>query len=273
MHKKSLSHETHSNTEKGPGAARINEAYSAAEEAKLPFVRQAVICGQMLVEQRATLSSCHDDKSLSWHDGTKDASDQFQVWMASHCPKIHWRKAYRWMDAAARVIAHLEEVSHANPLVFKTLDGEQFFYSTILTMPEAEATPAMRTFQETFEFFLRNKTLTSAIAATLDGDDDPSRISRAANGEHGGEGERKDFPLFLARKFHAIGAHLGRWESMTEVQRNEALTAARNMMLGEPVKLPGRKVDLIRPAAESPWPDEFLKVILQTAQQILRGQK
>lgn len=265
----------------GPGADRINSAYAEADAAKLLFVEKAVICGQMMVEQRSEMSFCHRDKNLPWQGAPKPESDKFTVWITENCPDIHQRTAYRWMAAAARVVLVLLERHASDPQVWIELDGERHYISTVLTMPESECTEAMRTFRATFSKFLEDKTLTEAAAATLTGADDPSRIARAGFGANDGgtndDDDRKDWPLFVARKFHDISVHLAHWDAMTETQRTETKSAIRAMVLGDEVKLPGRPGgrNIIRPALnreKTPqmWPQELCVAVGEALRERLK---
>lgn len=265
----------------GPGADHINSAYSDAQSAKIDFVQMAVLCGQMLVECRFDAHLCHDGRGGHQMDPTKPEGAKFKSWLAANCPEIPERTAYRWMAAAARVFCVVLEKHASDPQVWHEIDGQRYYISTLLTMQDSECTEAMRTFQGTFAKFLEDKTLTEAAAATLTGADDPSRIARAGFGANDGgtneDDDRKDWPLFVARKFHDISVHLAHWDAMTETQRTETKSAIRAMVLGDEVKLHGRPGgrNIIRPALnreKTPqmWPQELCLAVGEALRERLK---
>lgn len=258
--------------QRGPGAARILFAYAEAQKAKVLYVHKAVLTGQMLREQRHDMKTCHDGKS--WNDPEKPDTDKFTFWLASECPDIPQRTAYRWMAAAERVMGHLLELrASANIPVEIELDESPFFISTVLTMPSEESTAAMVTFQQTFHTFLLDKTLTEAIACVLNPPDEESRITRAAKGKDvADQGDRKDFPVFIARQFHDISSHLRYWDNMTETQRTEIKSVVVNMIQGDEVKLGGREIVVPASVKGQPvvWPKDLCHAALEALRERLR---
>jgi len=258
---------------RGPGWPVILAAYESAQKAKATFVHEAVICGQMLREQREEIMRCNDGNS--WYDRTKPDESGWKKWLAENCQEISQRTAYNWMAAANRVMAHLLEIHHTNVPVWIELDGERHLISAVLTMPDGQATEAMRTFQATFNMFLTDKTLTEAAACVLQGTDPDSRITRAANGKRkGGKGgDRKDFALFIGRKLEGISIHFRFWKNMPEQRRSEIKTVISNMILGEETKLGGRH-RIIRPAKSKGqtvlWPEDVCEVALDALRQRLK---
>lgn len=241
----------------------------------------AVICGQMMVEQREEMSFCHSDKNLAWQGRTKDASDRFTHWLSANCVEISQRTAYRWMAAAVRVMGLLLESHHTDPQVWIELDGDRFYLSMVLTRLDSECSPGMLTFRATFAKFLENKTLTEAAHATLAGADEESRITRAGNGSgkggHNGD-DRKDWPTFVAHNLHDFSMHLVRWNSMNETQQAELKVIVRNFILGDEVKLTGRKESIVQPGYERrdgkivkcPWPEELCRAMQESLRERLR---
>jgi hypothetical protein len=254
----------------GPGAPRILAAFQDAENAKVLFVHKAVICGQMLREQRQDLMTCHDGKS--WNDRTKEDEACFHVWLLGYCPSIPERTAYRWMESANRVVGHLLEIHHSNTPVWIELDGERYFISTVLTMPEADCTEAMRTFRETFNTFLADKTLAEATQCALNGCDESHRITRAANGkEKGGtRGEnRRAYARFLAIHFKEMTQCIERWDKFISENPSEhakMTEAVRAVVLGGKFKIEEKG----RPTDFKGWPKSFSDLMLGVLKERVR---
>ncbi len=127
---------------------------------------------------------------------------------------------------------------------------------------------ALKTFKETFEVFLRDKTLIEAAEGVIEGSDE-SRIDRAAQGEKGGLGDRKDWPMFIAAKLSAISNHLSHWDAMTVTQRAKIISEARDMINGKELTIstPDRFFTQQRPI----WPKEFCIGVQEAIRERLRN--
>ena len=75
-----------------PGAERIRAAFKDAQSMAQTAVAKALYCGQLLIEQRDSLSGSHLVK-----DRTKPSDQKFDVWLAKSVPEISRPTAYRWM--------------------------------------------------------------------------------------------------------------------------------------------------------------------------------
>jgi hypothetical protein len=184
----------------------------------------------MLQEKMAELSRGHDGRSSNQYTPHDELC---AVWLAKNCPGFPERTARRWRTAARHVMCLLLEIpdpADSHPPVFMELDGQEHLISTVLTMPNEESTPAMRTFQDTFNTFLADKTLAEAAACALDGEDEPSRIVRAANGKHkGGKGgDRRNYSKFVAVHYSALSHIYATWDRIhkNDPSQHSDMTAA-----------------------------------------------
>jgi hypothetical protein len=251
--------------------ADIYEAIRAAKIATNNGVRQATIAGQMLLEKRQQLTSCHD--------GTKfvlDASPDpiFEEWLAKVCAEISRRTAYRWMQAASRVLCFLLERWCDEAPTHVELDGIKYLISYVLTAQESDCSPAMTKFKKAFEAFLADKTLSEALAAAIDGESDASRFTLAANGKikGGARGEnRRNYAHFVFRHFKALNHIQSRWDKLNMKQPGEQskmTETLRATILGGPLKLheKGRPVDF------KPWSASFSKLMFDILKERLHSE-
>lgn len=185
-------------------APKESAVLAACENAKRlggEYAFACLIAGQLLCEHRAAMQmTSHDGKS--WNDRTKKEADQFGKWLEKH--GVASSTAYRWMDCAERVVrAQLGLSASADVPEFIDVGGESVRLSDALTASEkALSGKALKFKQDVFDF-MADKTLTQALAACVDGESDPKRITLAAGGKkHGGSrGEdRKAFDKFTANK-------------------------------------------------------------------------
>lgn len=189
-----------------PGAKRILAAYEDAQRAGETAVQKALICGQLLIEQREAMSFCHDGKNLPWQGRKKPEADQFVVWLADNCPAIPERTAYRWMKAAERSFAVLKLPHHFD------IEAEVIALSSILTMPRAELSASAAKAQQLWLDFTADKSLADCLRDVIDGESPDHRIARAYNGKYanhsGGGGDRKEFEKFAALKLRHLTTFL-----------------------------------------------------------------
>lgn len=254
---------------KAPGAARIKAAFKEAEHAASNAVQKAMICGQLLTEQRAAMMTCHGGKS--WNDKTKSKGDQFTQWLADHCPEIGERTAYRWMELSSRVASTLELPPALS--VGNSVEGiEHLSLSHILTMPEDELPESARETRQLVFDFMAGKTMKECLAGVVVEGDEPHRITRAHNGANAKQTKgaaRKDYPLFTAVKLKDISAHLGGWERKSETARAELCAVIRAAIIGDTLKLSGRGGVF----NFGVWPEEFCKVAIEALRERLKGTK
>ena len=165
------------------------------------------------------------------------------------------------MRAAAQVAMSLPQSS--------AIDIEATPISEILSRPVEELTEAAREWRQAWFDFTADKTIKQCLEGVIVEGDEGHRVDRAINGKlHGGAGgDRKDFPLFVARKFRDVGTHLSHWEAMDVNQRNEVLTALSGAILGEFVNLHGRAQKF----QFKPWPEEVCEAIAAVIKKRLKG--
>ena len=195
-----------------PGEARVLHACREAVAAGRTAAMKMLIAGQMLLEHREEMMTCHSGKSLAWANKNKPESDQFGLWLESN--GIASRTAYRWMDAAERIgraqlgIAMSEDY---RPVI--EIEGAQSMsLSAALTLPEAELPPRALEFRQGLLDFMADKSLSEAVASVLDGESPAHRITRASGGKaHGGtRGEdRKAFEKFTEQKLKHLTTFFG----------------------------------------------------------------
>jgi hypothetical protein len=189
----------------GPGANRINEAYVDAIQS---IVQKAVIVGQLLIEQRDAMMTCHRGKSSEWNDKNKPDNDQFGKWLSTNCPAIPQRTAYRWMELADRVSRVIRGIGVGLPTSqCIDIEGVEMPLSQALTAPVEDLPEQAREYRQAMFDFVDGKTMKDCLAAVLVEGDEVHRVSRAGNGKAKGgtRGEdRKDYATFAARKI----AHL-----------------------------------------------------------------
>lgn len=177
---------------------------------------KALIAGQLLSEHRVAMMTSHAEKSSKWKDKTKPESDHFGKWLATKCAGISPATAYRWMDIAGRVARLQLNLGTAEAVpAYIDVGGEAVPLSQALTAPEKDLGKAAIKFRQDVFDFMADKSLTEALAACVDGESDPKRITLAAGGKkHGGsKGEnRKDFPLFISKNMLALNGNLKGWE-------------------------------------------------------------
>lgn len=136
----------------------------------------------------------------------------FQEWIEKEFPRLPYRTAARWMQAAERTIA----ASGIEPHLLTAPISE-------LLAAEAPAGASAETLEarQLIFDFMRDKTIKDCLAAVVVDGDEPHRITRAANGrKHGGhKGEdRKDWPKYIGVHLKDILQHLKSWKNYTPTQ-------------------------------------------------------
>lgn len=192
------------------GSAQIRRAYADATAAAKTAVDRALVCGQMLAEQRDFLGAGPGRR-------IGDDSESFDAWMERECPEIPRRTAFRWMQAAESVVRHL-------PSPLPEIDIP---ISDVLTRPEADLTEEQAIARQMLMEFVEDKTINECIKGIVhEGDGDNGRLNRAAAGKFsakaGGSGDRKDWPKFVATHLRQTATHLGSWASYSPLQRQQA---------------------------------------------------
>ena len=136
----------------------------------------------------------------------------FQEWIEEEFPRLPYRTAARWMQAAERMLA----ATGIQPHLLCAPMSE-------LLAPDAPAganAESLEARQMIFDF-MRDKTIKDCLAAVVVDGDEPHRITRAANGRKlgGSRGEdRKDWPKYIGIHLKDITAHLKSYKSFTPAQ-------------------------------------------------------
>ena len=228
-----------------PGAEAINEAFHAAKDASQDAVFKSIKCGCLLLEQRDSAILSQRGTGYTKFNHSKPEQDKFDGWLELNCPEIPRTTAYRWMEVAGKVFKHLRLGA---PLSAQLADTQSAAYELLTE-------------------YICGKTMRDCLAsAVVEGDDSQRALNGAQKGGSRGE-DRKDWPLFVARKFRDISTHLSHWETMNETQRTEAKQIVRNMILGEETKLSGRN-EIIK--ANTVWPEELCRAAKEALNERLR---
>lgn len=185
-----------------PGAKRILEAYRAAKEAEFSYGQAVVICGQLLLEQRAAMCQAN-------HNRHTPEDDQFTLWLAQNCPGIAERTARRWMDIAERVMRPFaRKLLGHHAAADKIIDIEATPVSEILTALPGSLSGKAAEFHQLLFQFMEDKPISQMLAEVASGESPTHRASRALEGKlNGGTNEgddRKDYPKFIGLHLTAI---------------------------------------------------------------------
>lgn len=175
-------------------AALIREAIDDALQTAETAVQKAIRVGHLLIE----------NKPLLGHGN-------FQEWIETEFPKLPYRRAARWMQAAERTVA---AVGIETKLLSMPL-------SQVMTMQAGDLCGQDRAAQQLLFDFTRDKTIKECLAAVVVDGEEAHRITRAANGKklggHKGE-DRKNWPQFIGAHLSDISAHLKPWKKFTPAQ-------------------------------------------------------
>lgn len=210
----------------------IRQAYQSAQSAAEDAVQKAVACGQMLREVKDRLPH-----------------GQFLVWLNTNLPEIDRTRAWRWMEAAERMIA-----ASGVDVKLLTLPGETAMtLSQVMSADAASLPEPARHAQQLMLDFMAGKTIKDCLEGVIVEGDDAHRITRAHNGAslggHRGE-DRKAFAEFVGRKLSQMNTHLHSWPSMPAEQKEDIKTKIA--------------------AAMAEWPRELIEVARREAAKLLK---
>lgn len=264
-------------TSPNPNLDRIRIQLRRIEIAGHQYVKEALIAGQMLLEDRRDMMTSQRGKS-AWTDRTKPAEDQFAPVIATL--GIKRSRAYRWMDAADRVARAVWPDRDIGLIDRHTveIEGDEVPVSRLLTTPDEESTEAQRTARSRYFGLISGKTINDCLSGIIIDGDEAHSLTRAHNGgEYGGfNGEdRKDWPVFVARKFSQMATHLSHWETMTEVQKMEVKQILHSAVVGGEVHLAGGKPGEQRGKFhyEAPLPRDCAEFLHEAIKERLRATK
>ena len=182
-----------------PGAERIRAAFKDAQSMAQTAVAKALYCGQLLIEQRDSLSGSHLVK-----DRTTPSDQKFDVWLAKSVPEISRPTAYRWMQLAETV---LSTVGHLQDGMVPCDMGMLMSPSDVLGEPTPHKLPEnAQDYRQLVFDFIEGKTMRECLAGVVVEGDEAHRIVRAHNGrtKGGAGGNRKAFARFTATKLKHI---------------------------------------------------------------------
>lgn len=230
-------------TAKDPAIEAIRLAIDDAMDTAELAVHKAIRVGQLLAEYKPTIGH-----------------GNFQDFIAENFPRISYDTAHRWMQAAGNVVKQIDLGACSVP-------ASQLLSCAAEDLPDDAAREA----QQLLFDFTKDKTIKDCLAAVVVDGDEPHRITRAANGKNArqtkGE-DRKDFPLFGLEKLSDLSAHLSHWKTMPETHRNDLGQIIKAAILGDAMKLAGRKKAMVH---FKPWPEEFSKIALDALRERLKG--
>lgn len=180
----------------GSALLRAQRAVKDALATATLAVEKALLAGHALIELKAEVGHA-----------------KFEEAVTQHFPEISDRTARRWMETAERAL-------EASGVVI------DMPATRLLTAPDSELSPSDIEARQLYLDFTEGRSLKELREVVVDGEE-PSRITRAANGRKlGGKGtkDRKDWPEFIGRKLSDISTHLKHWESMTPAQQEITLS-------------------------------------------------
>lgn len=218
--------------------AAIDDALTSFEISR----QKCLIVGQMLSEVKNKLNH-----------------GEFENYVKRNFPQLAERTAYRWVAAAENILKQLPPPDEVATIEISTL---------LLTTDNSQLSKPAQAYKQILLDLNNNTTLKDAANGVFNEGDEAHRITRAVNGQTkgGAGGDRKDFPLFIARKLDDIGTHLSHWSAMTTTQRTECMTAIRNAMLGHKTTLNGRH-DVFNSKL---WPDDFVRALVEAGKEHLK---
>ena len=180
-----------------PEAKRILDAFEGVEAAKQTAVDRALICGQLMIEQRDRVDGAQS------HNASKPEHTKFDFWMEKYCPTIPRRTAYRYIEVAVKVLQYAGV----------NLAEGKIPLSMALTAPEEELGKKELEWRQLLFEFTKGKTMKECLAGVVVEGDEAHRITRAHNGRNakgaGGGGNRKNFTGFTATKLRHLTTFLG----------------------------------------------------------------
>jgi hypothetical protein len=209
---------------------RVIGACREALKAEADYAFKAVTAGLLLMEFRHVLSPLpHCGATGRFQAKTEE--NGWRKWLAAH--SIAKTTADRWMLAAERV-ARLQLGVRMDMELPGAIDVEGVLIplSQALTAPEAELPERALQFRQGVFDFMRDKTLSEAMVAAIDGESPAHRITRAGAGKMkgGAGGDRKDWPAFIAEKLSDVTGHLKHWRGMSSTQKESVEETLRRVM-------------------------------------------
>jgi hypothetical protein len=246
--------------------ALTKRACELASDSTTRATRDCLIAGQLLVELRedivqersegrfggaVCIPSEKGNKSLNslrnsplYHDVTTVGNGSWESFLESNFT-VSRMSAWRWMRAAENVLEVLPEVPE--------LGWDGMSAGEILaTGGNGLKSDAAREWQQAWLELTAKITLKGALVG----------IGGALTGGTGGD--RKDYPLFIARKFKHVGTFLGHWDTMTEHQRATVVTVLRDSILGEEAKVGKERFRF------AGWPEDVCRVVAEAAKERLK---
>lgn len=211
-----------------PKETQVIAACREASHAGHDYALKALIAGQLLIEQRASMIDSHGENRFAHGGKGREEGDQFTKWVAKQLPEVSQPTAYRWMQAAERVSrAQLGIPLHKEfSPVIEICGGETMALSAALTLPEAKLSEAARNYRQGIFEFMADHTLGEAARAVFDGESGAKRITLAAGGKtKGGKGtgDRKAFDEFAKTKLKHLTTFLG--QKLTVNQKSQIVAA------------------------------------------------
>jgi hypothetical protein len=220
-------------------------AYRAAEDAAEKFTNLAVISGLLFHEYRAEILP--QTREASGRFNPKESDSSWLAWLDRN--NIPVRKAQRYMNAAERIARHQLRIPMNREFASMiNVNGVEIPLSQALTAPTSKLPEQALEFRHGLLDFIKEKSLSEAVLAAIDGESPEHHITRAANGKDKGGSlgeDRKDFPLFAGRALadclHHIGAKVdrkgGHWGTLTAVGKEKAFRFLDLFIQGLPTEL------------------------------------
>lgn len=253
----------------------IVAACQAAFAAEQDYAHKALIAGVLLLEKRASLTrTCHGGKSSIHGRNQHDQGDGFLAWLASK--HLAQRTAYRWMDAAERVMRlqlglDLHQVFEPVIEIAASAEGEaatRLPLSAVLTLPEAELPERARALKQATFDFMGDRTLGEAARAALAGDAEGKRVTLAGTGRlKGGTNrfdDRKDVAKFVGNHLRAITSFLVNTKARPGTTRR-GFAGWRKLPADHAAAVSAALVECLEL-----WPGELLRAVAEKARAELR---
>ena len=243
------------------------------------FVKDALTCGQSLIEQRQEMAQSHGGTGFIVDVSEAEPDSTFENWAAQICDAKSRTTLYRWMAAAERVIKFLLNKQPGDPCPTTLLSDDGYVLISQVLIGSADFLKALpagtQSFRDQFDAFLQDKTLSAVSIGALEGQVNPHDITLAANGKKRGgtnkTDDRTDTPYFTAQYFQTFSTRLERWDILPETQRTEIKGIVHAAILGDEVQLANRQR-----AAHfqfTPWPEELRAIAREAIREAGRKAK
>lgn len=177
-----------------------------AEHVKKKLMEVAFIVGHELIELKALVGHGHFMEEMS-------------KWFPGHNPG----KLERWMRVSETILRHV-------PLPPGVEPPEQ-----ILTKEDEDLSGPAIEFKRRFKDFIQDRTLKECISGVILEERDPISAERAVNGKlkgGKGNGDRKDYPLFIGELAVKISNHLFYYQSYSQAQKSEVASLLAALISG-----------------------------------------